>query len=180
MKKIDSTKSTGSGTSNNTLSHKKIAEHTIPVRIDLIKNLMKNKKIDILVNFDNTNTDNFIGSKNGNNEEDESYSQNDIRSLLHKQNFNFAEVINELGGLLAYIKSGATGHTFKGTTTKMINGKKIEFNFGVKVVAYPKKIICRYKFSIKTGKCGISDDKTVKLFCVKEKNTTFNITDSNI
>ena len=50
---------------------------------------------------------------------------------------DFAKVINELGGRLLYIKSGSTGHTFKGVfPPPNVNNKP---NYAVKVVAYPKK-----------------------------------------
>ena len=48
---MDSTnKSIGS---NNTLSSKNIACHSIPVRIDFIKELLKNTKINSLINTNN-------------------------------------------------------------------------------------------------------------------------------
>ena len=45
------------------------------------------------------------------------------------------EVINKIGGKLLYIKSGSTGHTFKG----MFPSNNGEINYAVKIVAYPKK-----------------------------------------
>ena len=45
------------------------------------------------------------------------------------------ETIKELGGKLLYIKSGSTGHTFKG-----VHPEDSEKNsYAVKIVAYPKK-----------------------------------------
>tara|TARA_B100000767_G_C19777625_1_gene543641 strand:+ start:6116 stop:7318 length:1203 start_codon:yes stop_codon:yes gene_type:complete len=62
-------------------------------------------------------------------------TQEDIRELLPKKHLDFNKVINKLGGKLLYIKSGSTGHTFKGVHLK----KTSKTNYGVKVVAYPKK-----------------------------------------
>tara|TARA_B110000977_G_scaffold201647_1_gene297475 strand:- start:4168 stop:5370 length:1203 start_codon:yes stop_codon:yes gene_type:complete len=62
-------------------------------------------------------------------------TQEDIRELLPKKYLDFNKVINKLGGKLLYIKSGSTGHTFKGVHLK----KTSKTNYGVKVVAYPKK-----------------------------------------
>lgn len=60
----------------------------------------------------------------------------DIRELMPKKFLKMDNVINKLGGQLLYIKSGASGHTFKGT---FINSKIKKKNYAVKVVAYPKK-----------------------------------------
>lgn len=59
----------------------------------------------------------------------------DIRELIPKKYLDFNKVINKLGGKLLYIKSGSTGHTFKGVHVE----KTDKANYGVKVVAYPKK-----------------------------------------
>lgn len=59
----------------------------------------------------------------------------DTRILLNKQYLDFHDVISSLGGKLSYVKSGATGHTFKGTIEIQNN----IYNYAVKVCAYPKK-----------------------------------------
>lgn len=123
-----------SNKSNHTLSSKNISYHTIPVRIDFIKQLLKNKDLKPMVNFDNTDTENFIGGSKDDNYEGTPDSQ-DTRSMLQKKDFNFNNIINQIGGRLEYIKSGTTGHTFKG---KIVNNGH-EINYAVKVVAYPKK-----------------------------------------
>lgn len=61
----------------------------------------------------------------------------DIRDILPKKYIDFAQVINELGGKLLYIKSGSTGHTFKGVYPPPNEENKT--NYAVKIVAYPKK-----------------------------------------
>lgn len=62
-------------------------------------------------------------------------TKEDIRELLPKKYLDFNKVINKMGGKLLYIKSGSTGHTFKGV--HLDDNDKI--NYAVKVVAYPKK-----------------------------------------
>lgn len=59
----------------------------------------------------------------------------DIRELIPKKYLDFNKVICKLGGKLLYIKSGSTGHTFKGVHIE----KSDKPNYAVKVVAYPKK-----------------------------------------
>ena len=59
----------------------------------------------------------------------------DIRDLLPKKYIDFTKAIEQLGGKLLYIKSGSTGHTFKGVYPNM----EKKPNYGVKIVAYPKK-----------------------------------------
>jgi len=64
-------------------------------------------------------------------------NSDDIRDILPKKYIDFAQVINELGGKLLYIKSGSTGHTFKGVYPPPNDENKT--NYAVKIVAYPKK-----------------------------------------
>lgn len=120
--------------SNNTLTTKDKDRHTIPFRINFIKKLLEKNELKPMVNFDNTETDNYIAKK----DDDDSDSQKsfDTRMSLSKKLHDFVSVINQLGGQLEYIKSGTTGHTFKG---KIVSPNGDETNYAVKVVAYPKK-----------------------------------------
>jgi len=108
---------------------------SISYRIDFIKKLLKEQIFDSLIDFDQTNTECFVGSRDS-----ESGESHDTRVLLKKRVLNFVDVIRHLGhgGKLTYIKSGTTGHTFKGVATD--DGG--EFEYAVKVVAYPK--VSRY------------------------------------
>ena len=116
--------------SNN--GQKKVYEKdSIPVRIEFIKNLLEGKDLNSLVNFDVTDTDNFIGRD----EDMESGDSYDTRVVLKKRLLDFKNVITQIGGKLKYIKSGTTGHTFKG----IANDRHGSFEYAVKVVAYPKK-----------------------------------------
>ena len=63
------------------------------------------------------------------------YFQNNI----DKEKINFTEAITKLGGKLLYVKSGTTGHTFKGIFNPDPTDKSICINYAVKVVAYPKE-----------------------------------------
>jgi hypothetical protein len=104
---------------------------TIPCRIEFIKELLKGKNLDPLVDFENTDTEYFIpGYGKDENASGESY---DTRIVLKKRFHNFTDIILQIGGKLKYIKSGTTGHTFKGETTDEFG----TFEYGVKVVAYP-------------------------------------------
>ena len=106
---------------------------SIPLRINFIKDILKDNALEPLVNFNENDTDNFIRKrKNGS----ESYDSNDTRYVLNKRIHDFYKVINKIGGKLVYIKSGTTGHTFKGIYTTKNNDR---ITYAVKVVAYPKK-----------------------------------------
>lgn len=102
----------------------------IPDRINTIENLMTGKNVDSIVNFKNSS---------------ESFEYHtgteDIRELLPKKYIDFGQAINELGGKLLYIKSGSTGHTFKGVypPTNNIETQQNKEPYAVKIVAYPKK-----------------------------------------
>jgi serine/threonine protein kinase len=100
---------------------------TIPCRIEFIKELLKNKKLDPLIDFD--------GSKSETRRDDASGGSYDTRVVLKKRCHDFSNIISQIGGKLKYIKSGTTGHTFKGEVVDN-DGK---FEYAVKVVAYPKK-----------------------------------------
>ena len=93
-----------------------------------------------MVNFKENETEYFINNKNeseenDSNNSDDSVNTNDTKKILNKQMHDFYKVINKIGGKLVYIKSGTTGHTFKGIYNK--NNESI--TYAVKVVAYPKK-----------------------------------------
>ena len=62
---------------------------------------------------------------------------NDTRSVLGKKELNFKKVITQMDAQLAYIKSGAYGHTFKGII--MDDEGQEKMSFAVKIVAYTKK-----------------------------------------
>jgi hypothetical protein len=101
----------------------------IPERIEHIKNMTDNKSIEGLINFN----ENLCTNETNINSED-------IRDLLSKKYIDFGKAINDLGGKLLYIKSGSTGHTFKGVhidDNNKINETKEPY--AVKIVAYPKK-----------------------------------------
>ena len=97
----------------------------IPLRVEYIKDLLKDNDLKLLVNFDDNSTESFINI----------YNQRDIRYVLDKKTFDFNKIMKQIGGKLKYIKSGTTGHTFKGLSEDI----NVKDNFAVKIVAYPKK-----------------------------------------
>ena len=95
----------------------------IAYRIETIQDLVKDKTVESIIDFNVS-------------EESETMSNSDdIRSLLPKKYLDFNATIRQLGGKLLYIKSGSTGHTFKGVHPEDVEKP----NYAVKVVAYPKK-----------------------------------------
>ena len=105
---------------------------SIPGRIEFIKEMLKGKKLNPLIDFERTDTEYFLPRGRDENESCESY---DTRIVLKKKIYDFSNIISQIGGKLKYIKSGTTGHTFKGETAD----KSGTFEYAVKVVAYPKK-----------------------------------------
>jgi serine/threonine protein kinase len=98
----------------------------ISERLENINILLKDKTIDSII-------DTKIKNNNDKNQED-------IRNLLPKKYMDFGKAIAELGGKLLYIKSGSTGHTFKGIYPPLDNGTPDpRKSYAVKIVAYPKK-----------------------------------------
>ncbi len=126
-------------TSRNTLSGLKDKNNndSIPFRINFIKELLDSKDLKPLVNFDITDTENFISRKNNDSDSNEysSVHSHDTRQNLNKKLLDFNSVISKIGGKLLYIKSGSTGHTFKG----IMDASNDNLSYAVKVVAYPKK-----------------------------------------
>jgi len=93
--------------------------NTINDRVKFIKNLIGGDKIKNDINIFDKSLDKIM----------------DKDSLKIKKKFyNFTNVIDLIGGKLMYIKSGTSGHTFKGT---IHDGDDIR-SYAVKVVAYPK------------------------------------------
>ena len=97
----------------------------IPERIQTIQDMVTGS-IDPIVDFKNS-TDSFEYPTN----------TEDIRELLPKKYIDFSKAVAELGGKLLYIKSGSTGHTFKGVHPPPNNEHRDPY--AVKIVAYPKK-----------------------------------------
>lgn len=97
----------------------------IAYRIDTIQDMVKDKDVESIIDY--TTQSEEVDSANSNSE--------DIRSLLPKKYLDFNKTIKQLGGKLLYIKSGSTGHTFKGVYPE--DDEKP--NYAVKIVAYPKK-----------------------------------------
>ena len=98
----------------------------IPERIEHIEEMIKNKHVDSIIDFRNS-TESFEYPNN----------TEDIRELLPKKTIDFGTAITELGGKLLYIKSGSTGHTFKGVHPPPNDQNRQ--SYAVKIVAYPKK-----------------------------------------
>ncbi len=97
----------------------------IPARMSLIHKILDGNNLNPLLELESSETDAFINTTN----------DNDIRKVLKKKNLDFGQVINQIGSKLVYIKSGTTGHTFRGFDPSNPNGP----NYAVKVVAYPKR-----------------------------------------
>jgi serine/threonine protein kinase len=98
----------------------------IPDRIEFIKILLGDNRLNSMVDFDLCDTEHVENRTNG----------YDIRDIMTKKYMDFNKLICDIGGKLMYIKSGTTGHTFKGIIYDN-NGVTELLNYAVKVVAYP-------------------------------------------
>lgn len=118
-------------------SHHERKFDTIPFRLDFIKELLDGKELDPMIDMDSNdaNETEYFVNPNGYNTSDDCNS-NDTRQILGKKIHDFYKVINDIGGKLLYIKSGTSGHTFKGIVSPEAG---ININYAVKVVAYPKR-----------------------------------------
>ena len=94
-------------------------------RINLISELVDKSNIESIVDY-----------KNNEDTLENYYKSEDVRELMPKKFIDFKKAIKNLGGKLLYIKSGSTGHTFKGVHPPNEKNKQ---SYAVKVVAYPKK-----------------------------------------
>jgi len=119
-------------TSHNLNEEEKINQ--IPYRLSLIKNMVEGKVLDSMIDFKNDTSDGVT-------------TNDDLREMLPKKYIDFNKAIKELGGKLLYIKSGSTGHTFKGVYPPPNEENKP--NYAVKVVAYPRKENYGDMFSVK-------------------------------
>jgi len=134
---------------------------SIPSRMNFIKELLGGNVLQPIVDYNNLDmtTEQFTNPNNCHNIDSDNntrYSRtnanntnntnntSNTRNILDKQIHDFYEVINKIGGKLRYIKSGTSGHTFKGiidtTTNNASTTTNLEtLNYAVKVVAYPQK-----------------------------------------
>jgi len=105
---------------------------TIPFRLNFVKDMIDGKNLDQMIYSEGCNTEMFINPYCDDSDDDKS---RDTSYILNKRIHNFYKIIRQLGGKLLYVKSGTTGHTFKG----IIEEDGIVVNYAVKVVAYPKR-----------------------------------------
>ena len=99
----------------------------ISERLNTIGELLSSSHIEPIVNFKNSEEEDMLANY---------FKSDDIRELMPKKFLDFNTAINQLGGKLLYVKSGSTGHTFKGVYPPE---EKDKHSYAVKIVAYPKK-----------------------------------------
>ena len=97
-------------------------------RIEFIKLLLEGTDLEPMFNYEQS--DESI---------DDIASKKDIRDVFKKKLIGFKDIIQKIGGELLYVKSGTTGHTFKGISMPDPEHPDMIVNYAVKIVAYPKK-----------------------------------------
>ena len=105
-------------------------------RLEFIKILLEGTDLEPMFDLDQVPNS---SENDENNNEFDLHNTKDIRNVLSKKLIGFKEIIQKIGGKLLYIKSGTTGHTFKGISSPDPNHPDIIINYAVKIVAYPKK-----------------------------------------
>jgi len=98
----------------------------ITERVKYIKVLLGENKLDPIIKYDTCDTEQVENRTNG----------YDIRNIMTKEYLDFHKMITNIGGKLLYIKSGTTGHTFKGIIYDEDGITELS-HYAVKVVAYP-------------------------------------------
>ena len=98
-------------------------------RIEFIKLLLEGTDLEPMFDYNQCNE--FFDAKVS--------ASKDIRDVFKKKLIGFKEIIQKIGGKLLYIKSGTTGHTFKGISLPDPVHPDMVINYAVKIVAYPKK-----------------------------------------
>ena len=93
----------------------------IPLRVGYIKDLLKDNDLKLLIDFDNQETESYLNT----------FNQRDIRYVLNKKTFDFNKIMTQIGGRLKYIRSGTTGHTFKG----LAKDSQVDNDYAVKIVS---------------------------------------------
>lgn len=95
-------------------------------RIDFIKFLLDGTELEPMFDYEQTETEELSG-------------KTDIRDVFRKKLVVFKHIIQKIGGKLLYIKSGTTGHTFRGISIPDPSNPKLFYSYAIKIVAYPKK-----------------------------------------
>ena len=110
-------------TENTNSAIKTINSEHISSRISFIRNLLKGKQLEpiVMIDFDQCNTE-YI---------EKTRDEYDIRNVIYKKVLDFNNIINEIGGRLEYVKSGTTGHTFKGVSYLDPSDKEKIINYGI-------------------------------------------------
>ncbi len=126
-------------------SHKEKKYDTIPYRLKFMS-ILGGNNIKPIIDVNNLDTEYYVNPvkynirRNFNISDDgyKSYSSDstDITKIINKKRMNFYKIINNIGGKIVYVKSGSSGHTFRGLIPTE-DGKYI--NYAVKVVACPKR-----------------------------------------
>jgi hypothetical protein len=105
--------------------------------LNIMKNVLEQEGIKMLINFDDKETEQYfqpLGSQTGG--DGASYDSNDTRYVLNQRRVNIWRFMKKIGAVMEYIKSGTTGHVFKG---ELVRNGEVVYTFAVKVSAYLKR-----------------------------------------
>lgn len=110
--------------------------------LNIMKSVLEQEGINMLINFDDKETEQYfqpLGSQTGG--DGASYDSNDTRYVLNQRKVNIWRFMKKIGATMEYIKSGTTGHVFKG---ELMRNGEVVYTFAVKVSAYLKRKANQY------------------------------------
>lgn len=105
------------------------------MNIGVIKSILEKEGMSLMIDFDELETENYFKPL-GHSGDNISYDSTDTRYMLNQRKINIWRFLKKIGATIEYIKSGTTGHTFKG---QIMKDDKIIYTFAVKVSAYQKR-----------------------------------------
>jgi serine/threonine protein kinase len=99
-----------------------------PDRVELIRSIAANSRFASLL-MEPGETTHIVHHEHS----DDDADCTSVKCILRKRVKSFSDTIRRIGGKLEYIKSGTTGHTFRGVSPES------NFSYAVKIAAYQKK-----------------------------------------
>jgi hypothetical protein len=137
LSETSSTNASSKVTNTYTSSGTNTDSHTITARLDFINNLVRDIDLKPLIQitsneYDYVETEKFTQNKIAHKCKDKDCQ--DIRCMTGKRLIDIKHYFTKYHYEMKYIKSGATGHTFKA-----VSERNPETQFAIKVVAFPAK-----------------------------------------
>lgn len=109
--------------------------------LSIMKSVLKQNGVGMLIDYDEKETEQYFQPLGTHVGDGASQDSNDTRYMLNQQHLNIWRFMKKIGAKMEYIKSGTTGHVFKG---ELMRDGNVEYTFAVKVSAYLKRKANKY------------------------------------